>query len=155
MFKDIFCKDWGLFSEIRSYGTSEISSMWNICLANVKYACSMCRNEFYFTWCAASNFTIYEVNYFTASRRAISLKLIVVLFSTAINCKCLFQWNLPLRASEIRLRRVKCDNSREMFAARTRANFISHCDEGAIFHVCRKANISHPASAGYFTGLCL
>jgi len=38
-----------------------------------------------------------------------------------------------------------------MFAARTRANFISHCDEGAIFHVCRKANISHPASAGYFT----
>jgi hypothetical protein len=31
------------------------------------------------------------------------------------------------------------------------AIFILHCDEGAIFHVCRKANISHPASAGYFT----
>ena len=38
-----------------------------------------------------------------------------------------------------------------MFAARTRANFISYCDEGAIFHVCRKTNISHSASAGHFT----
>ena len=46
---------------------------------------------------------------------------------------------------------MKCDNSREMFAARTWAIFILHCDEGAIFHVCLKANISHPASAGYFT----
>ena len=46
------------FSEIRSSGTSEISSMWNICFANVKYACGIWRNEFYFTWCAASIFTI-------------------------------------------------------------------------------------------------
>jgi hypothetical protein len=31
------------------------------------------------------------------------------------------------------------------------ANFISHCDEGAIFHNFRKEIISHSAQAEYFT----
>ena len=33
------------------------------------------------------------------------------------------------------------------------ANFISHCDEGAIFHNVRQHIISHRATARYFTFL--
>ena len=35
--------------------------------------------------------------------------------------------------------------------AQFEANRISLCGNAAKFHVCRKANISHPAKAGYFT----
>lgn len=50
-------KERGFFNEIRSYGTSEIALLWNICFANVKYACGILRNEFYFTFCEAEKFT--------------------------------------------------------------------------------------------------
>ena len=79
------------FSEIRSFGTSEISSMWNIALQmwntpaargerilfhiasqmwNTSAACEIAaavRLCFTFTWCEASNFTICRANYFTVS----------------------------------------------------------------------------------------
>ena len=60
------------FSEIRSFGTSEISSMWNIAsqMWNTPAACEIAaavRLCFTFTWCEASNFTICRANYFTVS----------------------------------------------------------------------------------------
>ena len=60
------------FSEIRSSGTSEISSMWNICSANVKYACGVwnrCGGEalFHIHLMRSVKFTICRANYFTVS----------------------------------------------------------------------------------------
>ena len=62
-----------------------------------------------------------------------------------------FSTKFALRASEMCLRHVKYAYACEIFAARKRAYFISLCGETAKYHVCRKANISYPAPAGYFT----
>jgi len=64
-----------------------------------------------------------------------------------------FSTKFALRASEMCLRHVKYADACEFFAARKWANFISLCGIAAKFHVCSKANTSHPAKAGYFTYL--
>ena len=58
----------------------------------------------------------------------------------------LFSTKFALRASEIALLWNICFANVKYSLARMWANFISHCDEGAIFHNFRKKIISHSAS---------
>ena len=65
--------------------------------------------------------------------------------------KCvLFSTKFALRASEIASLWNICSANVKYSLTRMWANFISHCDEGAIFHNFRKEIISHSAHAEYF-----